>query len=35
VTIARGHITGSLAFATLRAHVLACLQVLLHTTRYG
>ena len=35
VTIARGHITGSLAFATLRAHVLACLQVLLHTTRCG
>jgi hypothetical protein len=30
VTIARGHITGSLAFATLRAHVLACIQALLH-----
>ena len=28
VTIARGHITGSLAFAALRAHVLACVQVL-------
>ena len=26
VTIARGHITGSLAFAALRAHVLACIQ---------
>ena len=35
VTIARGHITGSLAFATLRAHVRACLQALLHTTRCG
>lgn len=33
VTIARGHITGSLAFAALRAHVLACLQALPHTTR--
>jgi hypothetical protein len=31
-TIERGHITGSLAFAALRAHVLACLQELLHTT---
>jgi len=30
VTIARGHITGSLAFAALRAHVLTCIQVLLH-----
>jgi len=30
VTIERGHITGSLAFATLRAHVLRCLQALLH-----
>ena len=30
VTIARGHITGSLAFAALRAHVLACIQALLH-----
>ena len=29
VTIARGHITGSLAFAALRAHVLACMQALL------
>jgi hypothetical protein len=29
VTIARGHITGSLAFSALRAHVLACMQVLL------
>jgi hypothetical protein len=29
VTITRGHITGSLAFAALRAHVLACVQVLL------
>jgi len=29
VTIARGHITGSLAFAALRAHVLACMQTLL------
>ncbi|HSX80821.1 MAG TPA: hypothetical protein VLQ80_19905 [Candidatus Saccharimonadia bacterium] len=29
VTIARGHITGSLAFAALRAHVLACIQALL------
>jgi hypothetical protein len=28
-TIARGHITGSLAFAALRAHVLTCMQVLL------
>jgi hypothetical protein len=35
VTIARGHITGSLAFATLRAHVRACLQALLHTTSCG
>ena len=35
VTIARGHITGSLAFATLRAHVLACLQTLLQTTKCG
>ena len=26
VTIARGHMTGSLAFAALRAHVLACMQ---------
>jgi len=33
VTIARGHITGSLAFAALRAHVLACLQALFHTMR--
>jgi len=32
MTIERGHITGSLAFATLRAHVLACLRALLHTT---
>jgi len=31
-TIARGHITGSLAFAALRAHVLACLRTLLPTT---
>jgi hypothetical protein len=31
VTIERGHLTGSLAFATLRAHVLRCLQALLHT----
>lgn len=30
VTITRGHITGSLAFAALRAHVLACLQALFH-----
>jgi hypothetical protein len=29
VTIARGHITGSLAFAALRAHVLTCIQALL------
>jgi hypothetical protein len=29
VTIARGHITGSLAFAALRAHVVACIQALL------
>ena len=29
VTIARGHITGSLAFAALRAHVLACMPALL------
>ncbi len=27
-TIARGHITGSLSFAVLRAHVLTCLQAL-------
>jgi hypothetical protein len=32
MTIERGHITGSLAFAALRAHVLMCLQELLHTT---
>ncbi len=32
VTIARGHITGSLAFAALRGHILACLPALLHTT---
>lgn len=32
MTIERGHITGSLAFAALRAHVLTCLQELLHTT---
>ena len=32
MTIERGHITGSLAFAALRAHVLACLRALLHTT---
>lgn len=31
MTIERGHITGSLAFATLRAHVLTCLQTLCHT----
>jgi len=31
-TIERGHITGSLAFAALRTHVLTCLQALLHTT---
>lgn len=29
VTIERGHITGSLAFATLRAHVLRCLETVL------
>jgi hypothetical protein len=29
VTITRGHITGSLAFTALRAHVLACMQALL------
>ena len=32
VTIERGHITGSLTFAALRAHVLTCLQALLPTT---
>src|SRR5215831_8435542 len=29
VAIARGHITGALAFAALRAHVLACMQTVL------
>ena len=32
MTIERGHITGSLAFAALRTHVLTCLRELLHTT---
>lgn len=32
MTIERGHITGSLAFAALRTHVLTCLQALLHST---
>src|SRR6266446_10413522 len=35
VTSPRGHITGALSFAVLRAHVLACLQTLLHTPRLG
>jgi hypothetical protein len=30
-TLARGHITGTLAFAALRAHVLSCLSTLLPT----
>lgn len=33
VTLQRGHITGSLAFAALRAHILACLQPLLHPAK--
>ena len=35
VTIDRGHITGSLAFAMLRAHVLTCLCLLMPQVRYS
>jgi hypothetical protein len=35
VTLARGHITGSLAFAALRAHVLACLRTFCPLTGSG
>ncbi len=34
-TITRGHITGSVAFAALRAHLLTCLQPLLHAGQIG
>jgi hypothetical protein len=32
VTIARGHITGALAFAALRAHLLTCLRTMVPTS---